>query len=81
MDFVTVKPSALGQHARAVLDSAPEDWRRMPLGHAAIAAELELMGLVQIETTWQWSARNSGAGRHVVMWRKVPPPSSGEGGR
>lgn len=68
--FATVKQSALSVEARAVLEVAGDTWRRMPLRHAATANELELMGLVEVETRWQWSTRDPGAGRHVVMWRR-----------
>lgn len=70
--FAHVKPSALTPLARGVLELAPDDWRRMSMKHAATVAELERFGLVQTETRWQWSTRDSGAGRHVVWWRKLP---------
>lgn len=72
-----VKLSALSAEAREVLALAPNDWRRMPMRHASIATDLERYGLVETETSWQWSTRNSGAGRHVVMWRKLPATPSG----
>lgn len=67
--IATVKPSALATHARVVLSLATNDWRRLPLRHAATAWELERAGLVETETRWVWSTRDSGAGKHVVFWR------------
>jgi hypothetical protein len=67
--FAAVKRSALTQEARDVLDRASTDWRRMQQKHSATIAELESFGLVQTETRWQWSTRDSGAGRHVTWWR------------
>jgi hypothetical protein len=69
-EFATVKLGALSDEAREVLAAASEKWRRLPMRHAAVAADLERYGLVEIEQEWQWSKTDPGAGRHVWMWRK-----------
>lgn len=68
--FAKVKESALSAEAREVLGMASHTWRRLPMRHAAVVSELELCGFVETETRWQWSARDSGAGSHVVMWKR-----------
>lgn len=75
MTLATIKPSALTQEARAVLEQAPAAWAKLPKkpkALAAIVAELELFGLVQTQVNFVWSKTNSGAGRHVTEWRKTP---------
>ena len=72
MAFATVKPSSLTPAAREVLARATSEWRRVPSACGGFLRELELFGLVETRTEWQWSTRHSGAGRHVVFWRLTP---------
>lgn len=67
---VNVRESALTQAQRDALARTKPEWRRLPAGIAGIAADLERCGLVETRVDWVWSARNPGAGKHVVFWRR-----------